>query len=116
MKRKGPDIFTYTDHRKFLKDLYRNEKSKSKYFTYRKFSQIVGLVSPSMLKDVIEGRKNITLKKIRQFITPFKFPQRHEDYFVILVNYNLAKNADERRNLFRDLIRLQRNPQSKQIT
>ena len=53
-------IFSYIDYRKFLKDYYNSEKESKLYFSYRFFSQKAGIKSPVFLKEVYDGKKNLS--------------------------------------------------------
>jgi len=111
-----PNIFDFTDHRELLKALYEYHHEKDKKFSFRYFSKQAGYSSPSKLKDVIEGRRDVPLKSIQQFMSPFKFTPRQAEYFELLVHFNIEKNSAERRKLFQELAKIQRRPRTREIT
>lgn len=53
-------IEAYTDYRKFLSDFYEDRKRRSPSFSHRQFCNRAGLGSPSFLREVIDGKRNIT--------------------------------------------------------
>jgi uncharacterized protein (TIGR02147 family) len=114
-KAQKPDIFQYTDYRDFLKDCFKYNKKENSNFTYRYFSQKAGYASPSTLKEVIDGKRDIPEKKIQRFIGPFKLNKKESAYFEKLVLYNQAEDTIDKSRYFRELIRMQKPPESKAI-
>jgi len=103
-KKQGPIIFKYNDCRKYLKDLFEFRKKVNRHFTYRLFSKKAGLVSPSALKEVIEGKKNLTHKSILQFAIGFDLNKGETEYFTHLVYFNQAKTEKEKNQFYRELL------------
>jgi len=93
-------IFSYIDYRKFLKDYYNSEKESKSYFSYRFFSQKAGIKSPVFLKEVYDGKKNLSRNMIEKFCTALKCKQKEANYFRNLVYFNQAKTADEKQEFY----------------
>ena len=110
-----PDVFEYTDYRKYLQDLFTFKKAENKRFTYRVFSQLAGYTSPSILKEVIDGKKGIPPKSFRRFITPFKLSRKEEKFLEKLVAFNQAKTDEAKSRHFREIVKSLREPRTKDI-
>lgn len=93
-------IFTYLDYRKYLKDYYQSEKENKKYFSYRYFSQKAGIKSPVFLKEVYDGKKNLSRKMIDKFCLALKFNKKQSNYFRNLVQFNQATTAVEKQEFY----------------
>jgi len=82
------NVFDYTDYRAFLKSYYEDKKSHTQYFSFRYFSKKAGFSSPSWLKFVINGERNLAQDSIERFITALELKERAGEYFRALVNFN----------------------------
>lgn len=96
----GPSVFEYIDYRKFLGDYYNYKKKTSRYFSYRYFSNKIGLNSPSFLKQVIDGKRNLTSQMIERFCNALNFNQKEARYFRSLVLFNQAKTIGEKQEYY----------------
>lgn len=83
-------LYEYIDYRKFLDAYYLDKKKNTKYFSYRYFSQAAGIKSPSFLKQVIDGERNLTNSTIEKFSNALKFTNKEALYFRHLVLFNQA--------------------------
>lgn len=61
----------------------------------------------SFLRDVIEGRRNISEDSVEKFVSAIGLVQDAADYFRELVRYNREVDPDKRSQLFRRLLLLQ---------
>jgi len=93
-------IFEFIDYRQFLSEYYLNKKATSKYFSYRYFSQKIGLNSPSFLKAVIEGKRNLTRPMLERFCKALNFKEKESLYFKNLVFFNQAKTSAEKQEYY----------------
>jgi uncharacterized protein (TIGR02147 family) len=91
-----PNIFEYTDYRKFLEDIYHFLKSSHRGFSFRYFSQRAGFASPNFLKLVIESKRNLSDDSIARFAQALKLNRTESDFFAHLVHFTQAKNASEK--------------------
>jgi uncharacterized protein (TIGR02147 family) len=115
-QKKGPVIFKYTDYRKYLNDTFEFRKKKNRHFTFRYFSKKAGMSSPSALKEVMEGKKNLTHKSILQFAIGFDLNKSETEYFTNLVYFNQAKTESEKNSYFKELVKLKQNGKGKTLT
>lgn len=80
-----PKIFDYHDYRIFLKDFFDYSKEKNGKFSFRFFAQRAGFNSGSILKLVIDGKKNLTNESINKISNGFKLKKREYEFFEKLV-------------------------------
>lgn len=89
-------VFEYIDYRIYLKDFYNFNKKRMKYFSYRFFSKNAGINSPNFLKQVIEGKRNLTRPVVEKFLKAMNLNDKESVYFKNLVFFNQAKTAMEK--------------------
>ena len=99
----APSIFEFIDYRKFLAEYYRTKKDTSRYFSYRYFSQKIGFNSPSFLKAVIEGKRNLTRQMLERFCKAMNFGVKEALYFKNLVFFNQSKTSAEKQEYYLSL-------------
>lgn len=92
-----PLISKYSCYRHFLKDFFNYKKSLKNSFSYRQFSQMVGLKSPNYLQLVIQGKRNLTLSTADSVAKAMKLKPTEAKYFVALVAQDSAETVDEKR-------------------
>lgn len=98
-----PNIFTYEDYRKYLKDWYEWMKSTKPGFSYRAFSRWVGFKSPNQLLLVIQGRRNITINTLGKYFEILKLKHTERKYFELLVKFNQAQDMPTKSEYFREI-------------
>jgi uncharacterized protein (TIGR02147 family) len=98
-------IFNYTNYRTYLRDYYNEKKKITHYFSFRYFAKKAGSGSPSWLKFVIDGKRNISMASIERFIPALELKKREASYFRELVLFNQAKTEKERSKYFTRLMK-----------
>jgi uncharacterized protein (TIGR02147 family) len=98
-------ICDYVDYRFFLRDYYAAQKNSSNTFTYRSFAQKAG-VSPSILKDILSGRQNLSVKVMRKYAQAMNLTEKETAYFETLVCFNNGKTNSEKNAYFGEMVRL----------
>jgi uncharacterized protein (TIGR02147 family) len=101
-----PDCYTYLNYRDYLRALLAAEKAKNRHFSHRYFARVAGFSSPSYLKMVMDGKRNLTPSSIHQFSKAFKMGHREAGYFEALVLFNQAKSEKEQELYFERLTAL----------
>lgn len=91
-----PDIFTYTDYRLFLKEIYNHLKSMDRKYSYRFIAHHVGSSSPSWLSDLINKRINLSAALSYQLTKFLKLSGKERDYFELLVAYDQAASIEQK--------------------
>ncbi|MDB9744309.1 TIGR02147 family protein, partial [Fibrobacterales bacterium] len=61
-------IFEYIDFRLFLADYYAKQKSEQYSFSYRQFLNKAEIKSPSLYREVVEGKRNLSAKALQGFL------------------------------------------------
>ncbi len=97
-----PSIYNFIDYRKFLAAYFTVKKREKPYFSHRYFCKEAGFKTPSVIKLVIDGKRNLTRTSLIKVSRAIGFSKSEHAYFETLVLYNKAREADEKRDyLFR---------------
>ena len=67
------EVNSYLNYRDFLKDFFSAKKKSSPHFSHRSFMFSAGLNSPSHLKMIIDGKRNLTNKSLPKYVKALKF-------------------------------------------
>ncbi len=97
-------VYDYLDYRTFLKDWYESAKRLTYGFSLRIFSQHAGFGSSNILKLVMDGDRNLTLKSLRKFIRGLRLEDDEAEYFRHLVFLNQAESPDEIKEHYLELM------------
>lgn len=92
----APDVYTYLDYRRFLRDWFEARKAANPRFSHRAFARRAGVSSPSLLLAVIEGKRNLTPTTIDAFIQGMGLEEGEADFFSALVQFAQAETLDDR--------------------
>jgi uncharacterized protein (TIGR02147 family) len=98
------EIFEYIDYRKLLSDLYKEERSQYPHFSYRFIAQKVGFSSAGFFANIIQGKRNISPEYIFGFAKLFKLKKAETEYFELLVNFDQAKNHEQKKYYFEKIL------------
>jgi uncharacterized protein (TIGR02147 family) len=101
-------IENYTDYRQFLRDFYEDRKKHLPIFSYRYFCIKAGLKSPTLLKEIIDGKRNITTKTLPCFIKGLGLTPLDAQYFSALVHFNQSKGTQEKTHYLEEMRNLKR--------
>ncbi len=104
----SPDIFEYYDYRKYLLDLVEFERKRTPVFSNRYIVQKAGFKSPTALKHVIDGKRNLSLESANRFATALKIEGIRRHYFLTLVLFNQTASLEEREKYLNELLELRR--------
>src|SRR6185295_13705882 len=85
------EIFEYDHYRKFLRDFYDSRNDTSEKLSFRHFARLAGFNSPSFLKMVIEGSRNLSHESIRKIAEALRLNKEETQYFTNLVLLNQAE-------------------------
>ncbi|MBN1127821.1 MAG: TIGR02147 family protein [Chitinispirillaceae bacterium] len=105
----------YTDYRTFLSDFYNQKKRSSRVFSYRSFCLKSGLKSPSVYREVVAGKRNLTAATIEAFSKGLGLPERDRRFFENLVLFNQAKSEEAKKRYLAVLRGLRYRKPQKQI-
>jgi uncharacterized protein (TIGR02147 family) len=96
-------VFDYLDFREFLYDWFLAKKEENPRFSHRLFSRKMAQKSPSFLKDIIDGRRNITTDQQDDFCRVLGLNKSQSTFFIDLVVLDQTKDTDERKRAFERL-------------
>lgn len=82
----------------------RNQKELD--FSFRKFSAVAGFSSPNFLILLIKGERNLSAESATKIAAAFGLAQAEKNFFVSLVQYNQAKDSNEKYNWAFELVKL----------
>lgn len=92
-----PNVFEYTNYRKFLKDSYNHLKKTKEKFSYRWFAARAGFSSSSFLYLIIEGDRNLSKDYVPKFSEVLGLTKKERQYFDALVSFNQAKSPEAKK-------------------
>jgi uncharacterized protein (TIGR02147 family) len=105
-RHKAPVIYLYGDFRLYLKDLARFLRDTDSAFTVRSFSAKAGFGSPSFLKMVIDGERNLTSDSLARFCQALGIAGPEKKYFETMVDYGQCVDPDRKNALLDELVGL----------
>lgn len=103
---KKPSISAYLDYRLFLQDIYNYLKVQKAQFSYRSFAKAARVNSPSFLKLVMGGKRNLSDESIEKFAHALQLNNDECEFFRTLVKYNQATTIEEKMRNYKWLQRL----------
>jgi uncharacterized protein (TIGR02147 family) len=83
-KQKRPDIFSYHDYRKFLRDWVDYQRSVRPGYSLRKLSQEAGLAT-GHLPPILAGKRDVTLRTLAKLMLVMKLAPPEKSYLDSLV-------------------------------
>lgn len=99
-----PSIFSYSEYRKFLKDIYMYRKVLDSKFSHRFIATHVGASSSGWFAGIINNKINLTGSYLAKLCKLLQLKQREADYFELLVNYDQAATLDEKNKYLQRII------------
>lgn len=109
-------IFEYINYRAFLEDYYNEMKRTTSYFSTRYFAQKAGISSASFLRDVINGKKNLSKRTVERFATAMNLSEKEYRFFSHLVFFNQAQNANEKQVHYAVLLTMMQSIKEMELT
>ncbi len=92
----APNPETFDDYRMYLRTLVSYRKRTMPQFSYRFFARQAGFSSPSFLKLVIEGKRNLSRDSIAKFARGLKLNKQEREAFETLVCFCQAGTDSEK--------------------
>jgi uncharacterized protein (TIGR02147 family) len=108
-------LLEYTDYRLYLADFYNFKKHTAAGFSHRLFLHKAGMVGPNFLKNVIDGKKNLSADSIKKFAKACGLSAKETEYFSCLVQYNQARTLQEKQRHFIALTGFSRRSEAQKI-
>lgn len=111
----APDLFTYLDHRLFLADWFAWRKSENHRFSHRMFARLSGQRSPSLLLQVMQGKRNLTPQTTQSFCNAMHLDGEECEFFGLLVELDRARTVEERNEVWSRISATRRFQQARRI-
>ncbi len=111
-----PNSLRYTDYRQFLRDCFIYKKKSSEGYSFRRYAADAGFSSPSLLREIIDGKKNIPEKNMAKFVSPFSLSRRQLAFFKELVLFNQAGDEETKNSHFSQMVRMQNIPDTRTLS
>jgi uncharacterized protein (TIGR02147 family) len=102
-----PDIHLYADYRQYLKDWWTWRKKTSKVASFRALGMKAG-TSPSLFKDILEGRRRLTLESIGKFAPAMGLTTPEASYLSLLAQFGNARTVQEKNAAFHEMAKIRR--------
>ena len=96
-------VFAYINYRDFLKDYYRDRKTKNNKFSFRVFARLAAFGSPGYLKMIMDGQRNISHASIYKLVRAMKLGRKESEFFEKLVLFNQSQDVEEQKELLDQL-------------
>ncbi|MBK8800663.1 MAG: TIGR02147 family protein [Fibrobacteres bacterium] len=91
-----PDLFTYTEYRKFLSDAWSERKAEDPRFSHRFIAQKAGFTSSAFFGRILTGEVNLTPSGSLRLAEIFHLGAQETRYFELLVLLDQAKSHEEK--------------------
>ena len=115
-KKQKPSVFDYLSYRQYLRDMYAYLKRTVKGFSYRSFSLAAGFKSQSVLKQLIDGERNLAEDSIAGVAKALDLKKRETGYFHELVRFEQTGDSVEKREHLEALLRYKSNSRWRTLT
>jgi uncharacterized protein (TIGR02147 family) len=103
-----PDIYEYTDYRKYLSDLYVARKASNRAFSYRLIAQKAGLASPSFIGKIFSGMANISHRTLMRLVDVFQIVGPDAEYFELMVHFDGSRSENDKSHYFQRMQAMRR--------
>ncbi len=104
MEMQRPEIFSFVDYRLYLTEIVEWGRSTGT-FSNRDFAKRAGLGSPSFLRMIIQGKRNLSLKTAQKISVALKLASEEALYLEGLVRLSHEVSAREGDKILRDLLK-----------
>lgn len=100
-----PQVLEYRDYRRFIGDSYKFKKSLRAGFSFRRFSQMVGVRSPNYLQLVIQGKRNLSHEMATKVAKTLGLHGPEKRYFVALVGLENSSSEEQKVEAQNEILR-----------
>jgi uncharacterized protein (TIGR02147 family) len=99
-----PDLLHYGDYRQYLADYHAWRKQRDPRFSLRKFAIELGFSSHTMLRYILEGKRNLGKRTLVKLSLGLGLSGRRADFFENLVFFNQAGTLQERDHFYQKIL------------
>lgn len=97
------NIFNYTDFRKYLTDYYEAGRKGFSRISYRSLTARAGINAGNFTK-MLQGERKLSLNNGEKLAHALNLNKSERDYFLTMVLFGQAKNHEEKKRYFEDLM------------
>lgn len=98
-------VYDYIDYRVYLKERVEEMRQSASILSFRYVGKKVGM-DPSQVVKIVQGQLHLTEAKIPVFAHFLGLNGKEAEYFRLLVLFNRARNAEESRSYFEQMVSL----------
>lgn len=97
-----PNIYAYVNFRDFLKDFieFKKDTGIQQRFSYRAFSKYLGYTSPSIMRMIIKGIRNLPEDRIEKLGELLKLGRKESQFFKNMVYFNQSPSLEDKQKFF----------------
>ncbi|MBC7531867.1 MAG: TIGR02147 family protein [Oligoflexus sp.] len=99
---------SWLDYRLYLKSLYTYCKEAKEGYSYQKFAEDLGFNGTTVMHQIVNGYRPLSAKAGKQVVDCLGLDAREARYFLTLIAFSHAKNAQSREENFQLLQALKR--------
>lgn len=110
-----PDVITYLDYRRFLRDWFDWKKADNSRYSHRLFARRAGVRSPSLLLLVSEGKRNLTAQTTQGFCDAMALDEPSTRHFSLLVRMDQAETSAERAEALEEILATKRFREARRL-
>ncbi|MCB9497697.1 MAG: TIGR02147 family protein [Fibrobacteria bacterium] len=101
----NPDVFQFTDYRKYLREFYEERKRRDRRVSHRWIAQRVGFRSSGLFAQILTGLTNLSEAMVERFVPFLGLGTEEAEYFRHLVRFNQAKSYRAKRDALELLLK-----------
>jgi uncharacterized protein (TIGR02147 family) len=101
-----PNVFDYTDFRKYLTDYYEAEKKENPAFSYQFIANKAGFKNKGFVYNIINREKVLSKSNAFRISQALGHNRYETEYFESMVAFNQTDNLSERNYLFEKFSRM----------
>jgi uncharacterized protein (TIGR02147 family) len=98
-----PNVFEYTDYRKYLTEWFEEKKKTQPSFSYASFAQKAGFSDRGFFHNVIHGKRDLTKESLVKVSQAIGHSKPEAEYFENLVFFNKAAELKDRNYFYEKL-------------
>jgi uncharacterized protein (TIGR02147 family) len=101
-----PDIFSYTDHRTFIRAWLAGQKRRRPRVTLRSMAEAAGFNSSAHLAMVLKNKARLPEERALRLASLMGLNKKETDYFLHTVNYNQRRSPQDKKRFLGKMVRL----------
>jgi uncharacterized protein (TIGR02147 family) len=110
-----PDLFTYLDYRKYLKDAFEAMKAADPKVSYRSVAKQAGYTSPNLLQLIIAGKRDLASANLAGTARAFGLNKQESGFLADLVGFGHSGDFEEKNFHYQRMIRTRRYAATKPV-